>query len=366
MNILGHKEIEVYEYDSTSITTPKIKANLLNQHSNLNLTFRRMSLALAKSILTSNPTSFQLMSEILISSMQLLKTISARGVDLRLKDNFRNSIRDFSKTTKTGELAQAVSILFAQEILNYPLVFDFDGYLNLNGFSYPWKTKKPDFAILMQNSKTFSFLESKGTCPAKQTISYKPDLRKALGQCTNAYVNLKRRYATLNISNIYGTLVEISEYGDKWFSSLRFADPSLSDNHDNSNPNLNFLIFIKCYYAAWFTLCGFQNLASRLLNNEKIDFPKPFEYLEVNQKKYLVFNDFIRYSRSYYLFEYPYFINGERFGLDEEVFNLLNSDNPDDALNTFNKIAFVSTSNKDYELFKDGTIFFYHTPNNSF
>lgn len=185
---------------------------------------------------------------------------------LRACKGFRRKYRDFSKTSRTGELAQAISFVFAQENLSYPIVMDFHGFLASQGApAYPIDFVSPDFALLA-NDGDFkpSLLESKGTCPSKITNAVKGDLKEALNQCQSANAFMQGCCSPkLGAKNTFGTLVKLAETQDLWESHFSFCDP------DEQGESISDLFAVaRRYYSAYFLIAGDPEFSKQLFNQQ--------------------------------------------------------------------------------------------------
>jgi hypothetical protein len=268
-------ELEITEYDSESVRSSAMHAQIKEYDASspspyrniIRFSFFRLAVASAKTILTRAPLDVDLIKEVRAALYMLDSMIDPKVIDFKLTNGFRKKYRDFSKTGRTGELAQAISFIFSQEILGYPIVIDFDGFLESEKIpQIDPDLKTPDFALLFKNGeKKPSLLESKGTCPPKFTNSVKSQLKMALDQCRTGechiYANAKPTY---QIKNSFGTLISASESQDKWKSGLKFCDPEA-----NVIETVNFpMDAARRYYSAWLVLARRPGLARKLFTSK--------------------------------------------------------------------------------------------------
>lgn len=258
--------ITIQEFSSSSVTSKKQRAKKIGT-SQLRFSIFRLAVALAKSVLTRNPTDLDLVKEVRASFYMLDSMISSSGSDLRVCNGFRRKYRDFSKSGRTGELAQSLSFLLSQDQLDFPIIIDFDGFLESQAIT-PMSSdqRTPDFALLFKNGTTQpSLIESKGACPPDDSLSVKGKLKDALEQCDIADLhiatNASRRY---RVENSYGSYVRLAELNDGWNSIICFCDPTNEVTQGMAFP----LDAARRYYAAWLTLSGHLDLARALINNE--------------------------------------------------------------------------------------------------
>lgn len=198
------------------------------------------------------------------------------GGNLRVTPDFRNRYRDFSKTSRVGELAQAVTFILAQDVLGYPIVCDFDGFLrtqNIPAMSSDEQT--PDYALLFRNGTgNLSLIESKGSCPNKSELFPKSSLKEALSQCDSGDKHI-RASSSYGATRTYGTHVRFSESSDPWNTLVAYCDPEEPTDLGPLNP----LGVLRQYYAAWLVLAGHRQYAEKLLRGTLA--PRDFESWEV-------------------------------------------------------------------------------------
>ncbi|MDO3624342.1 hypothetical protein Q3O98_25030, partial [Ralstonia pseudosolanacearum] len=182
----------IEEYSSSDISTPYARPKSINSRV-FHFSFFRITVAAAKSILTRDPISPQIWKDLRAAFYILDSIVECVNGNLRLIPEFRKRYRDFSRTARIGELAQALTFVLAQDVLEYPIVCDFDGFLSTQGIpSMKWDEKTPDYALLFKGgSKNLSLIESKGSCPQEETLSPKRSLNEALTQCKSADAHIR-------------------------------------------------------------------------------------------------------------------------------------------------------------------------------
>jgi hypothetical protein len=127
-------ELGVCEFTSASIKTTSARAAKAGSTvKTLRFSLFRLCVAVAKSVLTRDPTSENLVGEVWAALHTIGGTVDISQKDLRLVSGFRKKYRDFSRTGRMGELAQGISFIFAQESLRHPIVLDFAGFLASQG-----------------------------------------------------------------------------------------------------------------------------------------------------------------------------------------------------------------------------------------
>lgn len=129
------KKIKIQEYTSSSIkgkstrSSPKKIIKSSNTYSDLNINFLKLSVAMVKANTTRSSSLSNVVYDTCLSALSIYGLIESKGSTVALRDGFRKKYRDFSKTSRTGELAQAINYIFAQEKLGYKFVLDYDEFI---------------------------------------------------------------------------------------------------------------------------------------------------------------------------------------------------------------------------------------------
>lgn len=192
---------------------------------------------------------------------------------LKIKKERYERLRDFSKTSRIGELAQGVNYLFLQDRLDYPYIIDFHLFCKKNGI--PLSRKTPDFVVLKKNLRETGLFESKGEGAPRNAVKTK--LRGAMNQL-NAVTNI---YANKLIP-----VCSRFEYNAK-NSSINYCN--IDETCEDLNiDDLNLKLF-KQHYASWFYLIGDFDRADQLVNqtsfnNLNIDNEQRYTLGEDNKK----------------------------------------------------------------------------------
>lgn len=290
MFLVGTRQVPVTEHDSVAVARKKGKARRLprlksTSHAPLRVSPGRLSAALAKTILTINPSSLDLAYQTVISFLGIQAWISGHGNELRLRSGFRDSHRDFSKATRTGELAQALTLILAQDHLGYPFVSDYYGFVSSLGLRVRRYQQTPDFVLWTPRSKTISLIESKGGAPSTKSTSVRSRLREGLKQTRHGRNEL-RRLAGPIVNRSYATLARFSEYGDPWGTELHYCDPRGDSREIFHSPHP-----VRRYYASWFAFLGFHLAASRLVEGDTLEGKKPEQRIRIDKREYLVLSE---------------------------------------------------------------------------
>lgn len=293
MFLVGSKTVRISEYSSTDVEkkTKKGKGRRTlpaltpTSHPALLVSPGRLAAALGKTILTINPRSLDLAFQAVVSFLGMQAWISGKDSDLRLNSGFRGSYRDFSKTARTGELAQAITFILAQDHLGFPFVSDYGGYLRSLGL-VPDDTKSaPDFVLWTTRAHKVSLIESKGSLPSKKSTAVRTQLRDALDQARHGKDEF-RRLGGPAVQQRFASLVRFSERGDPWGTQLHYCDPQ--ETHGSSHESH---VPYRHYYASWFAFLGYHVTAAHLMEGGPLDLTKQTRRVTAEGVEYLVLSE---------------------------------------------------------------------------
>ncbi|WP_299253799.1 hypothetical protein [uncultured Lacinutrix sp.] len=261
VNLYGHSyhriklpnhKFEVFKYTHPFVLKNKVVENDFDTNQ------LKIAYATARTLCSFHLDNKELYFDLIASLLSHLNFITKDKQDyLQIFESRYVRLRDFSKTTRIGELAQGVNYLFTQERLDYPYVVDFHLFhLKVYGTPYP-KRSSPDFFVLKEDFSEIGLMESKGEGAKRNSISGK--LQSALKQlenvkkpCVDALMPMCSRF-------------EWETTGKK--SSINYAfikkDCKTKDNFK--------LRILRLHYASWFYLVGDFNRVEQLLNIEGFD-----------------------------------------------------------------------------------------------
>lgn len=364
MFVSGIKKIEVVEFTSSSIndksipgTKKKTNAVKKGNSGSLSVSPSRLASALAKTILTISPSNSALALQAVESFLHFQGLIDTTASDFRLVKNVRNKYRDFSASTRVGELAQALSFILAQDVLKYRFIQDYSGWCTAWGMKTNNNNQSPDFILCGNPLNTFALLESKGSLPRNQTNSVKAELREALEQTKSGKSELMNHFNRKIIDCSFAVLVRLSEIGDSWNSVVNYCDPEDVTN-DNELPGMG----LRYYYATWFNYLGYPVTSSQLHYDMPLKLPIPADVRKHNGIKYYILNSSKAPfpTNTHYLPNLPLeylSINREwDFCISEQVWDELSNDKGDSTLNLSNLPESILEENID--IMADGTAIF--------
>lgn len=236
-----------------------------------------LSYVTARTLCSYHVSNRELYTDIIASLLSHLNFIDKTEYYLTLSESRYARLRDFSKTTRIGELAQGTNALFVGKRLDFPFVIDFDlakdqtfAQLNIqtNG-------RTPDFVIVNSARTKLGLLESKGTMlgAVSGKNGYLSDAMEQIDSVINPCFETAVPACTRFGHNHDHTGVggEINER-----SSINYG---LIEKECNDPKELNKLF--KLNYASWFYLVGDFDRASSLAESGTIT-----EILEVDDPIY--------------------------------------------------------------------------------
>ncbi len=356
MFILGRKQLEIKEKDEASVRTKNAQLKDATNPNNGTLRFSALKLhiAIARCMLSRDLTNLDLVFESLSSFFRYQTIINTPNIDLTLNKSNFELLRDFSKKTRIGELAQGLTYLLAQEHLGYPIVVDFEGFIRHRQPNASINGIIPDFILQKESNYNYSLIESKGHY-VSTSASTKGKLNKALKQCNNGELIIKTEIPNYSLNESFGVCLKLFNEQNNNKSEIQFVDPTSNSRNDNYN-----LEIIRYHYASWFLLMGNMQIYEKLLGQKVIDEINLTDsnIEEVNRKKYYMFD--ISPSQFYFhfnsLFHHMYYEHYFRnYGIREDIMNLLmgkSKNLPKFVNNEYNN----NNENSKFEIFYDGTI----------
>lgn len=207
---------------------------------------RQLLLAMVRSVLTVNSgrASRKYLAAIVKPTLRFLLDWS-RAPDLSVSDHFLNVLRDFSATTRIGELAQGVSYAYWKWERGYHWIADFGPWVACLHPPYAG-TKSPDFVMLNPTINDLAVMESKGT----GSNCHKSAMATALRQCKDAA-------AHPSFSRSFGSVLTLDSQNPAGAGTLHVRDP---ERAAEVSPELSYYVFRRSF-ASWFELTGDEELA---------------------------------------------------------------------------------------------------------
>lgn len=239
-NLMASFSIPVIEYCSTNRKPgagSSLPACVFND--------RQLTIGMVRSILTLNPgrTARRFMAAIVRPTLLFILDWNRTPV-LSLNPNFQNLVRDFSTTTRVGELAQAVCYCYWHWHAGYSFVADFTSYAKGHGFLLPSGSKIPDYIMFNMTTGVVALMEAKGT----QGRNHASQMAGALRQIREA-----RPFTPANRG--IGCVLALDHPSGS--ATLHLRDP---ENEIKITDSIKHDVF-RSSYAAWFDLAGMEEMS---------------------------------------------------------------------------------------------------------
>lgn len=236
-----------------------------------------LSYSTARTICSYHIDQRELYFDIIASLLSHLNFIDPTKTDLVLSESRYKRLRDFSKSTRIGEMAQGINALFIAKRLYYPYIIDFDlakqktaKTLNLltNG-------KSPDFIVLDNTLTKIGLFESKGNMNGNITR----DLSNAMEQinsvknppCFSAKIPVCARFQDNN------------DFSKKTLRKSRKSTINYGFIETTCAGTIDSDRIRKLHYASWFYLVGDFDRVESIINDNVV-----LPILEENNPDYVL------------------------------------------------------------------------------
>lgn len=358
-----NKNIGVTEYNKTSVTTPHMHPQIINNHNDMGFSSVKLYYAMARTNSLRLINNRLLFYDFLAGLLGFSGIIDEDDENFRLFKNRINKFRDFSKTARIGELGQAISYIFAQDILHRPIIIDFHAFCQRRHIHVPGNIKTPDF-ILHDGGRNnnIALMEVKSKY-GRRICTMKSELKRAIAQCDQVIPILNPTY---NVTNRYGVGTLLYDEQNEHNSKIYFTDPIESQNNIVPTSHI-----IKHYFASWFLLIGDENSYKQLIDDEPFNLDTNYLHKEAigNETFYTIsFEEVLFRYWSMLEDDFGNFLEiidilltkGNRriyqnmkFGISERIINILKMD---EQIEGIKFPEFESIDNKILCQFIDGTI----------
>ena len=341
------QKIKIQEYTSASILKPSTRQHpekIISspcRHVDLDVNFLKFSTAMVKANTTHISSVSSQAYDILLSGLSLFGLLNYKGSHIKLKNGFRKKYRDFSRSGRIGELAQAINYIFSQERLGYKYIIDFDTFLNENSIKPIITGGTPDYVLLGKPGNNLSILESKGSSKKNKltTPELRAKLQSAMGSQCLPGVRHIQKYSRYNVSNSYASVIEFAESSEARESCIHFADPEY-DNYDAQD----YSVPIRKFYSRWLAFLGVELAVELYDRTFKFELPlNTFELIKIDGVDFYV-------QKSNY--NHKYLSIPVRYGLSTEVIRLL-------EMGDYHAIFNLKGFHRSYdsmEIFSDGSV----------
>lgn len=225
-----------------------------------------LSYSTARTLCSYHLSEKELYFDVIASMLSHLNFIDSTHTNFLLSESRYKRLRDFSKSTRIGEMAQGINTLFVGRKLSFPYIIDFDLAKEKTQTTLNIQTrgKTPDFVFLDKSSSKIGLFESKGTMNGR--VSGKTGyLSAAMEQIDDVY-NPCFDYAVPVCTKFEDNNdVNLNVIPNDKKSSINYALSKI----DCTNPK-DLSLLKKLHYASWFYLIGDFNRVNAILNEGNV------------------------------------------------------------------------------------------------
>jgi hypothetical protein len=222
-----------------------------------------LSYSTARTLCSFHLSKKELYFDVIASMLNHLNFIDSTQTNFLLSESRYKRLRDFSKSTRIGEMAQGINALFVAKRLNFPYIIDFDLAKEKTQLTLNIQTqgKTPDFVFLDSSFEKIGLFESKGTMNG--SVSGKTGfLSKGKNQiddvnnppCFDFHLPMCTKFANNNDVNL-------AAIPNNRRSSINYALRTI-----NCGNRKDLQLLKKIHYASWFYLVGDFERVDKILN----------------------------------------------------------------------------------------------------
>ena len=227
---------------------------------NFDLDVIDLAYSTARTLCSYHLSHKELYFDVIASMLSYLNFIDSPNSDFLLSESRYKRLRDFSKGTRIGEMAQGINTLFVAKRLNFPYIVDFDLAKEKTRATLNIQTngKSPDFVFMNASLSKIGLYESKGTMNGSAS-SKSGELSKAMVQINDITQPCFDYHLPIC------TKFENNRIPIKNKSSINYA---LIENECVAKKETKLLL--KLHYASWFYLIGDFARVQSILNEGEV------------------------------------------------------------------------------------------------
>lgn len=233
----------------------------------------------ARTLCSYNLDHKELYFDIIASLLSHLNFIDPTYTNLLLSESRYKRLRDFSRSSRIGEMAQGINSYFVSKRLNFPYIIDFHlaKEKTINTLNIQSNGKSPDFVVLDSTMTYIGLFESKGNMNGhikSSLISAKKQIDDVTNPCFNSKIPVSTRFQHNNNIN----------FSPDRKSSINYE--LIKSDCVIESKEAQFLR--KLHYASWFYLVGDFSRVNSILNDGNvlpIDANDPTYVLDIETDK---------------------------------------------------------------------------------
>lgn len=361
MYLFGNRDIQVKEYTQNSVVTKSAPIVSTGFHTPFRFNGWRLAHGVARTICARTILNPEYWLDYISGLLGLAGLIHSSNLNsnVRISSDRIKHLRDFSRTSRIGELSQGLMYLYMQET-GFPYLNDFHFFCTQENIFVPSKTSTPDFVCQdIRQSNHICLAESKGK-ELTSSGEVKSKLAKAISQCVSGETIINSSLKKFKVKKQLGFCAEWSDENKSSDSVFHFVDPEkeILRPVENSAP-------MRYHYAAWFYMIGDFYNAERLINDMGIKWnEKNYQQVGRDGKKYWTLK---RFPSSFsndaqniftnkdllHAFVLPVYFNAN-IGISVDVINALKKQ----EYERLTQLDFDAKSTDHFEFFADGTIIY--------
>lgn len=261
------RRLECLEYDSSVFKSLGVNDDVRTKKeikkSEIEITQFGLVLSIARSILTRGHKYSPEVAAFARSYINRIPCLlNEKNGYLAINYENRNILRDFSKSTCYGEIAQGINYFFAKNYLGAYAIYDFKYYFDKNNTTGVKLTgRTPDYVLCYPGGK-IGLIESKGTYKPNPTAS----LVDGHKQCDAGKGSLSK--IGVLPSNSYSSVVSFATSSPRMKRNtiIYYADPETDIYKEDLSQTRNRLY----EYSKWFYLMGNEEVTKKLQKGEFI------------------------------------------------------------------------------------------------
>ncbi|MED3952602.1 hypothetical protein P4603_10930 [Priestia aryabhattai] len=350
--------LEVTKYDLTKNNPSKLVEYLWSDISGTSMLFTLEKLTISITLTTTfedvAPTLYIGLDNIYSKLLEMM--IDRSKGNFRLVSNSNLVFKDFSFSSKIGEIGQGLTKIFVQEILEVPICLNFEDYAMRRGLNISKNMSKSDFIYIDIVRRQRGLIDSKGSffhSHNENTNDLKGvtgKLKKGLSQCDaiNGHLNSLSRKITIHKHGC--SCIKFHDSDSKHNTKIIYVDPELEAEKISDEELLE---DIKIYYS---------NLIYKITGEE-------FSFNEENMQSKCTIQNYSGYeivtfknlnNLTLQLLNNLAHRTNTKFGILLDIWkSLFNND-----LNTLLKYIPLNEKkteyNNDFEIFSDGSVLVYN------
>lgn len=233
---------------------------------NFTLDLIDLSYSTARTLCSYHLSDKELYFDVIASMLSHLNFIDSTNSNFLLSESRYKRLRDFSKNTRIGEMAQGINAFFVAKRLDFPYIIDFDLAKEKTKYTLAIQSsgKTPDFVVLNSTADKIGLFESKGTMTgtASGKSGYLSDAMEQIDAVDHPCFDCALPVCTKFENNNDHSQLPLS-IGIK--SSINYAliEKGCTEKRDTR-------LLIKLHYASWFYLVGDFDRVASILNEGSI------------------------------------------------------------------------------------------------